>query len=91
MAFSIRTRAVASTTSEGTRKPTWPAGEPLSSPSCRTTPCHRCARREGVIPDDALAVAVLTANGRGWSEHEPGLFDVAFADDVASLLRAIST
>ena len=51
----------------------------------------RQARREGVIGADALAVAVLTANGRGWSENEPGLFDVAFADDVDELLRAIST
>ncbi len=49
------------------------------------------ARREGVISADALAVAVLTANGRGWSENEPGLFDVSFADDVDGLLRAIST
>ena len=51
----------------------------------------RQARRDGVIADGALAVAVLTANGRGWSENEPGLFDVAFADDVDALLRAIST
>ena len=42
----------------------------------------RQARRDGVIAADALAVAVLTAHGRGWSENEPGLFDVAFADDV---------
>ena len=50
----------------------------------------RQARRDGVIAADALAVAVLTAHGRGWSENEPGLFDVAFADDVDALLRAIS-
>lgn len=49
------------------------------------------ARRDGVITAGALAVAVLTANGRGWSENEPGLFDVEFADDVDGLLRAIST
>ena len=51
----------------------------------------RQARRDGVIADGALAVAAPTANGRGLSENEPGLFDVAFADDVDALLRAIST
>jgi threonine synthase len=51
----------------------------------------RQARRDGVIAADALAVAVLTAHGRGWSENEPGLFDLSFADDVDSVLRAVST
>jgi threonine synthase len=50
----------------------------------------RQARSDGVIAADALAVAVLTAQGRGWSENEPGLFEVGFADDVAALLRSIS-
>jgi threonine synthase len=51
----------------------------------------RQARRDGIIAADALAIAVLTAHGRGWSENEPGLFDLSFADDVDGLLRAIST
>ena len=48
------------------------------------------ARREGVIDGAALAVAVLTAHGRGWSENEPGLVELAFVDDVDAVLRAIS-
>ncbi len=48
------------------------------------------ARRDGLIARDALAVAVLTAHGRGWSENEPGLFDLAFADDVDGVLGAIN-
>ncbi len=50
----------------------------------------RQARRDGLIAADALAVAVITASGRGWSEIERGLFDAAFVDDVDGLLRAIS-
>ena len=65
------------------------AGLYLETSSALALAAIRQARRDGVIAGDALAVAVLTAQGRGWSENEPGLFDASYADDVAGLLRAI--
>ncbi len=51
----------------------------------------RQARDQGRIEPDVTAVAIITAHGRGWSELEPDLFDVRFADDLDAILRAISS
>jgi hypothetical protein len=45
------------------------------------------ARRNGILGPDALAVAVLTANGRGWSETTQGVFPPprSVASDIREL------
>ena len=47
----------------------------------------RVARRNGILGPDALAVAVLTANGRGWSETTQGVFPPprSVASDIREL------
>jgi threonine synthase len=50
----------------------------------------RVAREQGQLAPDALAVALLTANGRGWSEDTPGvLTEPVWASSVDELSQLI--